>query len=157
MKHILIATDGSTSAWEAARLGVTLASAAGADVTFVHVVPSPPERAARGPAGPLWDWPRPDDYALLHDAAGLALSQGVVARTQLLVGRTVDEIVAYADSLDTDLIVVGSRGRGAIRTALLGSTSLGVLREARRPVLVAREIGTPEDVTRLAAAHARTG
>jgi nucleotide-binding universal stress UspA family protein len=45
--------------------------------------------------------------------------------------------VAYADSREVDMIVVGSRGRGAIASALLGSVSRGVLRASKRPVLVA--------------------
>ena len=56
----------------------------------------------------------------------------------LLRGDTVDEIVAFADSHDVDLIVVGSRGRGAISGALLGSVSRGILGESKRPVLIVR-------------------
>jgi len=56
----------------------------------------------------------------------------------MLRGDTVDELVAYADTIDADLIVVGSRGHGAIASAVVGSVSRGVLHEARRPVLVVR-------------------
>ena len=56
----------------------------------------------------------------------------------MLRGDTVNEIVAYADSHDVDLIVVGSRGHGAIASALLGSVSRGVLAESKRPVLIVR-------------------
>jgi nucleotide-binding universal stress UspA family protein len=62
----------------------------------------------------------------------------VTSYTKLLRGDPVDEIVAYADTVDADLIVVGSRGHGAVASALLGSVSRGILREARRPVLVVR-------------------
>ena len=51
---------------------------------------------------------------------------------------SVDEIVAYADSHDVDLIVVGSRGHGAIAGALLGSVSLGLLGESKRPILIVK-------------------
>lgn len=66
------------------------------------------------------------------------------ATTKLLRGDTVDEIVVYADSLDVDLIVVGSQGYGALASALLGSVSRGVLSESKRPVAVIRGLATVE-------------
>jgi nucleotide-binding universal stress UspA family protein len=53
-------------------------------------------------------------------------------------GDTVEEILGYADTHDVDVIVVGSRGQGAVAATLLGSVSRAVLREARRPVVVVR-------------------
>ena len=78
------------------------------------------------------------DRALLEEAAAVAAEHDVVSTTAMLRGDTVDEIVAYADSHDVDLIVVGSRGHGAIASALLGSVSRGVLGESKRPVLIVR-------------------
>ena len=78
------------------------------------------------------------DTTILEDAASLAAKLDVPAETKLLRGDTVEEIVACADSDDADLVVVGSRGHGAVGSALLGSVSLGVLHNARRPVLVFR-------------------
>jgi nucleotide-binding universal stress UspA family protein len=78
------------------------------------------------------------DEQLLDDAAEVADRADVPASVKLLRGNTVDEIVAHGDSMDADLIVVGSRGHGAITSALLGSVSRGILAESRRPVLIVR-------------------
>ena len=48
-------------------------------------------------------------------------------------------VVDVADEIDAGLIVCGTRGRGGVRTALLGSTSRAVLQHAGRPVLVSPE------------------
>jgi nucleotide-binding universal stress UspA family protein len=48
-------------------------------------------------------------------------------------------IVALADDVSADVVVVGSRGHGGLRSALLGSVSQGVMHHAHRPVLVLRD------------------
>jgi nucleotide-binding universal stress UspA family protein len=147
MKKILIATDGSTSAYEAVDVGLELATEQGAEVTFVHVLP-PDEYVAPGRSAPAV--PRPhhvdmDESELaLRQAAGAAEEAGVSYAVERISGNTVDEIVAIADSVDADLIVVGSRGRGPLTSTLLGSVSQGVLGESKRPVLVVRGSDHPE-------------
>ncbi|MGH3137382.1 MAG: universal stress protein [Gaiellaceae bacterium] len=149
MKKILIATDGSASALEAVAFGLELAREQDAEAVVIHVAPALDilpvagfgmPAAQRHPVGPY-------DRMPLDEASTLATAAGVSARTELLTGNPVDEIVAFADSIDADLIVVGSRGHGAVASALLGSVSQGVLHEARRPVLVFRRAqaraGTP--------------
>ena len=60
------------------------------------------------------------------------------ARTAVVRGNVVDEIVSYADNLAVDLILVGSRGHSALANALLGSVSRGLLSESKRPVAIVR-------------------
>jgi nucleotide-binding universal stress UspA family protein len=147
MKKILIATDGSAPAQEAVEFGLELAAEHGAEATFVHVAPSldvlPPPTLGFTPPGSVPHELSEHDRVPLLEAIGLADERGVEAKTELLAGDPVDEIVAYADTIEADLIVVGSRGHGAITSALLGSVSRGVLHETRRPVLVVRGSGVP--------------
>jgi nucleotide-binding universal stress UspA family protein len=142
MKKILIATDGSQSALEAVELGLDLATEHEAEVTFVHVAPMLDRTVAVsfGVPAVLPHHVSDFDRAPVLAAAELAAERDVPARCEVLLGNPVDEIVAYADTIDADLIVLGSRGRGAIASALLGSVSRGVLHEARRPVLVVRGV-----------------
>lgn len=67
-------------------------------------------------------------------------TEAVIAR-----GRPADVLLTEADDMSADLIVVGSRGRGAAASALLGSVSATLVDHAACPVLVARA----PDVTRI--------
>jgi nucleotide-binding universal stress UspA family protein len=143
MKRILIATDGSAPASEAVELGVELARDEGAEVIFVHVVSTADIVATNGfglmgyvPHGPT-EW----DEQMLADAQAMAEGVDVPAGVALLRGDPVTEITRHADAIDADLVVVGSRGHGALASALLGSVSRGLLNASRRPVLVVRAAG----------------
>ena len=141
MKKILIATDGSASAHEAVEVGVELAAEHGAEVTFIHVLP-PDDYLVAGRLGPVVTKPHDlemdDSEIALRDAAEVAESADVAHTLERISGDTIDEIVAIADSIDAEMIVIGSRGRGRLTSKLLGSVSQGVLAETRRPVLIVR-------------------
>jgi nucleotide-binding universal stress UspA family protein len=84
---------------------------------------------------------------LLDDRARKISSSGsVVADTHMCIGRPDRQIITLAETIGAGLIVMGSRGLGGIRRALLGSVSalLGsvsdsVVQHAHCPVLVVRE------------------
>lgn len=146
MKQILIATDGSPSAQEAVDVGLELAQEQGADVTFVHVTPVEEIRGGRGGAHALTHREEIDESeTALKDAAAAADAAGVSYEVERFSGETVETIVALADSKNADLIVLGSRGRSAIASAVLGSISLGVLKHASRPVLIVKGAKAPAE------------
>lgn len=66
---------------------------------------------------------------------GVATVEPIVRIADRHVWRTAVEV---ADEIDADALVVGSRGRGAIRGAVLGSVSSGLVHHCDRPVLVVR-------------------
>ena len=64
---------------------------------------------------------------------------GTVGQTYLGTGRPDEEIIELAEEIDAGMVVIGSRGLGGIRRALVGSVSESVARHAHCPVLVVRE------------------
>ena len=110
MNRILVATDGSQSSAEAVAFGVELAREQDAEVIFVHVVPTFDVAPVMGfpMVGAVQHHANGYDRAPLEKAVVYAAEHGTPAQSELLTGDTVDEIVAYADSRDVDLIVVGS-------------------------------------------------
>jgi nucleotide-binding universal stress UspA family protein len=141
MTKIVIATDGSESAQEALEFGLELAEEQSATAFVVHVAPAVDVLPCAGFAVPAPTVPHEldeQDQVPLREAAEIAARRPIEIKTELLLGNAADEIVAFADSIDADLIVLGSRGHGAIASALLGSVSRDVLHESRRPVLVVR-------------------
>jgi nucleotide-binding universal stress UspA family protein len=142
MNKILIAVDGSASSDAALRSGLEIAEGEGASVVLVHVAPAVEKLPVSlfGATASMRHEPNESDRVALNDAEEIAEEHGVPATTRLLIGDPADEIVAYSDSLGADLIVVGSRGLGALGQMILGSVSRGVLRESHTQVLVVREV-----------------
>jgi nucleotide-binding universal stress UspA family protein len=146
MKRIMVATDGSRSSTEAVAFGIELAAEQRTELIFVHVVPFMDVVPATGFVGIGGAFPHEvteHDRTLLDEATASAAEHEIVATTALLRGDPVGEIVAFAETHDVDLIIVGSRGHGTIASALLGSVSRGVLAEAKRPVLIVRAAPVP--------------
>ncbi len=67
-------------------------------------------------------------------------ADGISARGLTVQGPTVETILAEADRIDADLIVVGSHGHGAAYDLAIGSISAGVIRKATVPVLVVKDV-----------------
>jgi nucleotide-binding universal stress UspA family protein len=147
MKQIVVATDGSASAREAVEVALDLADEHGAEITFVHVLPAD-DFAIAGRGAPVM--PRPHAVEMdesedaLADAANAAEAAGVSYTLERISGDVLDEVVAVADVKDADLVVVGSRGRGTLASALLGSVSRGLLSNGKHAVLVVRAARTAE-------------
>lgn len=111
----------------------------GAEVVFLHVGPGSPEQAEDEAAA---EEPLSTAIAALERAASLARELGVPCENELAAGETAQEIadaiVGIAAAKAAEMIVVGSRGYGAIRRAVLGSVSREVLGAAEVPMLVVK-------------------
>jgi nucleotide-binding universal stress UspA family protein len=147
---ILLATDGSKEAELAARTAGDLAESTGSEVHLLYVGEAAnPYIEAVELAGDEVVNPRLDAElkrqfeqqareALDAEAERVRAAGGTVAQTHLRLGKASHEIVALAEEIGAGLIVMGSRGRGGIRRALMGSVSDSVVRHAHCPVMVVR-------------------
>jgi nucleotide-binding universal stress UspA family protein len=142
--RILLATDGSKEAELAARTAVDIATSTNSELHMVTV--------ARLEYRSGYDIPESGDFlkrtyeAIEREARELLDEQvkkieqigGTIPQVHLGRGRPDRAIVHLADDIGAGLIVMGSRGFGGIRRALMGSVSDSVVRHAHCPVLVVR-------------------
>lgn len=139
IKSILVPVDFQNPSLHAVHYAFDLATKQGAVVHLLHVyepavVPTP------SGSGYI-----PHDQ--LHTEALAALEQVVapyhrsptLGRRIAIMGDPKTVILQMADELGIDLLVLGSHGRRGLKRLLLGSVAEPVMREARCPVLVARE------------------
>lgn len=145
--RLLVAVDGSAHANGALRLVVALARR-GARLRAVLLNVQRPvmvgEVGAIAPASVALE-ARDLAAAEVLEAASRVLAQAHVAHERLeeFEDPAAVAIAAVAAARGCDAIVVGSRGLGRLRGALLGSVSSEVIRRAGRPVIV---LGTPDPV-----------
>jgi len=141
-RNILIATDGSELAADAARQGIALAKSLGSKVTVVKVTEPFYFYDANIPPDLQPDYvqaAREDTVAVLAGLAAAAKSAGVPCETvHVEKGPPYLSIIETAQAKACDLIVMGSHGRGGLGALVLGSHTLKVLTHSKIPVLVCR-------------------
>jgi nucleotide-binding universal stress UspA family protein len=139
-RSVLVPVDGSEESWLALAHAVAIARIDHARVALVTVVPDPPVTfgAAAVQSPEIAAATRAEMERVLREARD-AMPQEVSVTTQLLSGEASRAIVATAREGGHDLIVMGSRGRGRLQGALLGSVSQAVLHAAPVRVLVVHQ------------------
>ena len=157
--RILLAADGSTEAKLAARTAMDLAQKTDSELHVVHVLDVASTALSMAVLYPEATDPEgveiPDPIleeeierraeqrgreVLDEEVQRVRSAGGTVAQTHLMTGEVSREIVHLAEDMRAGLIVMGSRGRGGMRRALMGSVSDSVVRHAHCPVLVVRHV-----------------
>jgi nucleotide-binding universal stress UspA family protein len=146
--RILVPTDGSETAAKAVKYAADLALKVGAEVTLLGVIENnfyatPSMPGAVVPTHliePIEEYIREALTGMLKETEKLFTQCGVPVKTVIRSGYPVDEILQEAEKSKADLIVIGSHGRSALRAALLGSVTFGVIhKDSKVPVLVVRK------------------
>jgi nucleotide-binding universal stress UspA family protein len=153
--RILLATDGSEEAELALKTAVDLADCTKSELHVVSVTREyHPAHFEVPETGRLLDearraMEREAREVLDGQVKKIEESGGTVAEAHLRTGGHRDrEIVRVGEEIGAGLIVMGSRGLGGLRRALMGSVSDSVVRHAHCPVLVVRPDKSVDDHTR---------
>jgi nucleotide-binding universal stress UspA family protein len=120
--RLLLAVDGSGPSLLAARFARRLyRDAREMSIVMVHVAPAEdPDAQSRATV----------------EASAILDEEDVPYELEVVLGDPVEKIVERAQEQDCDFIVVGARGLGALREAMLGSVSSGLLKNATVPVTI---------------------
>jgi nucleotide-binding universal stress UspA family protein len=139
---ILLASDGSREAELAARTAAELANSTNSELHLISVPDSTYhsqelsyetyEEALEAVKGEI-------QQVLDEQVQKVEVAGGTVKETHPKIGEWPDQaIIHVAEELGVGLIVMGSRGLGGVRRALMGSASDSVVRHAHCPVMIVR-------------------
>jgi nucleotide-binding universal stress UspA family protein len=147
--RVLFGTDGSEDSHLALQQMIALFDPVDCDVRVLsvaeHLMPQvtfPIPRAAFATSGPTpeleQEW---IDAARIpaDDAAAKLRAAGFASEVRAVLGSPTARLMAEADDMQADLVVVGSRGLGAIGRVAVGSVSDHVVREAAAALVARRK------------------
>jgi universal stress protein A len=142
VKTILVPVDFSAGSEAAVEWAQVIAARFGAVLILLHVVDSSANAIIGGPGGVLAPPPAAALYEELRDEARRAMADLAArtpgAQTILRDGTPRLEILAAAQEVGADLIVMGTHGRTGLAHLLFGSVAEHVVRHAPVPVFTVR-------------------
>jgi nucleotide-binding universal stress UspA family protein len=148
---ILLATDGSREASLATRTAVDLADKTSSElhVTFVLRTQDAPDYESLGfyTEKPSEEVNEMGQRLLDEQVRQVEEVGGSVMGAHFRIGRPDQEIVSVGEDVGAGLIVLGSRGLGGVKRALMGSVSDSVVRHAHCPVMVVRQAESDQEET----------
>lgn len=137
---VLIGVDGSEGGWEAIHQA-TLWLSPERDEIILYCAPPRVKLASRAAhIGSMTERTRQAMASSVIEEARSKLPEGFRTKSETVIGTgdAREEMLKLADDYNVDLIVVGARGLGPIRSLFMGSVSQTLARHARQPVLIAR-------------------
>jgi nucleotide-binding universal stress UspA family protein len=141
-KHILIPIDAPQLSQHAAKVGLEFAQRLQAQVTLLHVLQMPPVYPPQSEHATL-ETIRDHAQKLLEPWPDLAATKGVSLKTKMVqddAHSVAASIINAANSLECDLILMGTQGREGLERLLVGSVAERVTRLANQPVMLVRSV-----------------
>jgi len=147
LQRILVPLDGTAAHEPALPVAITIARTFGAELHLVLVIPTlatlSGEQAVSGLLLPttmraILDLSQQDAADYLEQAVARCQAEGVVAQAEVLRGDIVPTVLALAERLNVDLIVLASHGRAGLDALLTGSVASRIAGRRIRPLLLVR-------------------
>ena len=137
-KRILCAVDFSSTSTKAMLFAERLVTESGGELILLHAFNQPANYNVSGQTEPA-------DPEVKRQLQALApMHPDITVRRALHVGPPGEAICWVADDQQCDLIVMGTHGRSGVKHLLMGSVAEYVLRHARQPVIVVRDVPSDE-------------
>lgn len=135
--RVLVAVDGSEASHKALRFAAELARPHGSELTLVCVVAHTPYAQEMYGVAAV-DMARAEEAGrkVLAEAVEVARGSGLPVRTEVLFGPPAETLADALDQGDYGMLVVGSRGKGAVARVLIGSTSDRLVHICKKAVVV---------------------
>ena len=137
---VLVPTDGSETATEAARHGIDLATRHDADFHILYVVDHHrvSQMAPKLGTDHIKRTLEQEGERITTELEATATDAGLNTTTSLREGAPGDTIATYADEVGADAIVMGTNGRSGMDRLLLGSVAERVIQTADLPVMTVK-------------------
>ena len=129
IRKILTCTDFSTHAHRAFKYALSMAKEYGAELTLLHVLEDVPV-ATNDLEGEIENTKKQLDESLAREDL-----EACNVKVMVRVGKAYQQIIQLAIEAQTDMVIMGVRGRGALDTALFGSTTYRLIQLGPCPVL----------------------
>ena len=139
IENILLPTDGSKPANQAAEFASSLALRFRARITVVHAYMPVPAYLGEPNFSRAFDETLDEAKALVEATAGRLHDMGVAeVQTEVVEGPAANAVLGVAETRKPDIIVIGARGLSTWQGLLMGSVSMLVTQRAGCPVLVVK-------------------
>ena len=134
---ILVPVDGSANSMRGLEAASSLASKIGSSVILLHSVYEPSRRETGG-SSKISSERGAEISKMMANAESVLRKAGVQYTKTVISGDVGHSVVRVAHSKKVDMIVIGSRGRGAMREVFFGSTTNYVVHASKVPVLIVK-------------------
>jgi nucleotide-binding universal stress UspA family protein len=142
MKKILVPIDFSKPSEYAARMAAKIAKKTGASITLIHLIELP---SGVSDMGYRSRFSIPESMLYLRKTKEKVLefkksffSEDLTVAYFIKLNNPFDGIIKYADKIDADLILMGSKGHSKFEEIMIGSNTEKIVRSSKVPVIVVK-------------------